>query len=82
VRAAGQGVRGAAGRVAGLGIGTVHDGPARTTGSLPAVHRTTLTPETRARATAVAGTIRSDGTTVAATLLLDTVSREKPPVSA
>jgi vancomycin aglycone glucosyltransferase len=30
----------------------------------------------------VAGTIRSDGTTVAATLLLDTVSREKPPVSA
>jgi hypothetical protein len=42
----------------------------------------TLTPETRARATAVASTIRTDGATVAATLLLDTVSQEKPPVSA
>jgi vancomycin aglycone glucosyltransferase len=31
---------------------------------------TALTPQTRARATAVAGTIRTDGVTVAATLLL------------
>ena len=71
-----------AGRVAGLGIGAAHDGPAPTTESLSAALRTALTPETRARATAVAGTIRTDGATVAATLLLDAVSRERPPVSA
>jgi vancomycin aglycone glucosyltransferase len=71
-----------AGRVADLGIGTAHDGPAPTTESLSAALRTTLTPETGARATAVAGTIRTDGATVAATLLLDAVSRERPPVSA
>jgi len=71
-----------AGRVAHLGIGTAHDGPTPTTESLSAALRTTLTPETRARATAVAGTIRTDGATVAATLLLDAVSRERPPVSA
>ena len=33
-----------AGRVAGLGIGTAHDGPAPTTGSLSAAIRTALTP--------------------------------------
>jgi vancomycin aglycone glucosyltransferase len=71
-----------AGRVADLGIGTAHDGPTPTTESLSAALRTALTPETRIRATAVAGTIRTDGATVAATLLLDAVSREKPPVSA
>ncbi|MQA12074.1 MAG: glycosyltransferase, partial [Pseudonocardiaceae bacterium] len=71
-----------AGRVAELGIGAAHDGPTPTTESLSAALRTTLTPETRARATAVAGTIRTDGATVAATLLLDAVSRERPPVSA
>ncbi|MDB4872686.1 MAG: glycosyl transferase [Gemmatimonadales bacterium] len=71
-----------AGRVADLGIGTAHDGPTPTTESLSAALKTTLTPETRARATAVAGTIRTDGATVAATLLLDAVSRERPPVSA
>ena len=60
-----------AGRVAGLGIGTAHGGPAPTTESLSAALRTALTPQTRARARAVAGTIRTDGTTVAATLLLD-----------
>jgi vancomycin aglycone glucosyltransferase len=78
-----------AGRVADLGIGTAHDGPTPTTESLSAVLKTALAPETRARATAVAGTIRTDGAAVAATLLLDTVSwerptvsRERPPVSA
>lgn len=60
-----------AGRVAELGIGAAHDGPAPTTESLSAALRTTLTPETRARSTAVAGTIRTDGATVAATMLLD-----------
>ncbi|MFC5830482.1 hypothetical protein [Nonomuraea insulae] len=34
------------------------------------------------RATAVAGMIRADGTTVAAKPLLDTISRERPPVPA
>ncbi|MFI7058749.1 glycosyltransferase [Streptosporangium canum] len=71
-----------AGRVADLGIGAAHDGPAPTFESLSAALRTALTPETRARARAVAGAIRTDGTTVAATLLLDAVSRERPPVSA
>ena len=60
-----------AGRVADLGIGAAHDGPAPTTESLSAALRTALAPETRARATAVAGTIRTDGATVAAKLLLD-----------
>jgi vancomycin aglycone glucosyltransferase len=71
-----------AGRVADLGIGTAHDGPTPTTESLSAALRTTLTPEIRARATAMAGTIRTDGATVAARLLIDAISRERPPVSA
>ncbi|MFI6059492.1 glycosyltransferase [Streptomyces sp. NPDC051286] len=71
-----------AGRVADLGIGAAHDGPTPTFESLSAALQTALTPETRARATAVAGTIRTDGTTVAAKLLLDSVSRERPPMSA
>ena len=62
-----------AGRVADLGIGTVHDSPTPTTESLSADLRTALTIETRARATAVAGTIRTDGAAVAAKLLLDAV---------
>ena len=69
-------------RVADLGIGTAHDGPAPTTGSLSAALRTAMTPQTRARATVVADTIRTDETTVAAMLLLDAISREKPPVPA
>ena len=71
-----------ASRVAGLGIGVAHDVQAPTTESLSAALRTTLAPQTRARATAVAGTIRTDGATVAAKLLLDAASRARPPVSA
>jgi vancomycin aglycone glucosyltransferase len=59
--------------VAALGIGAAHDGPTPTTESLSAALGTALTPETRARATAVAGTIRADGATVAATLLLEAI---------
>ena len=70
-----------AGRVAELGISAAHDGPTPTFESLSAALKTALTPETRARARAVAGTIRTDGATVAATLLLDAVSRARPPVS-
>ena len=70
-----------AGRVASLGIGVAHDAQAPTTESLSAALATALTPGTRARAQAVAGTIRTDGATVAAELLLDAVSREKAAVS-
>jgi vancomycin aglycone glucosyltransferase len=70
-----------AARVAELGIGVAHDGSTPTTESLSAALTEALAPETRARATAVAGTIRADGATVAAKLLLDVASREKPPLS-
>jgi hypothetical protein len=68
-------------RVAELGIGAAVDGPAPTFDSFSAALTTALAPETRARAAAVAGTIRTDGATVAANMLLDVASREKPPVS-
>ncbi len=69
-----------AGRVADLGIGVAHDGPAPTFESLSAALGTALAPETRARAAAVAATIRTDGTTVAATMLLDAISPNRKPV--
>ncbi|XKJ41501.1 glycosyltransferase [Streptomyces sp. 147326] len=59
------------GRITDLGIGTAHDGPAPTTESLSLALEAALEPETGARATAVAATIRKDGATVAAKLLLD-----------
>jgi vancomycin aglycone glucosyltransferase len=62
-----------AGRVANLGIGAAHDGSTPTVESLSAALETALTPETRARATAVAAMIRTDGATVAAKMLLDLV---------
>jgi vancomycin aglycone glucosyltransferase len=68
-------------RVAELGIGAAHDGPTPNFESLSAALRAALTAETRARATAVAGMIRADGAAVAAKLLLDEVSRERPSVS-
>ncbi|MFE6164340.1 glycosyltransferase [Streptomyces sp. NPDC056486] len=74
-----------AGRVVELGIGAVHDGPTPTFDSLSTALKKALAPETRTRAGAVAGTIRTDGTTVAAKLLLgmvDRVGQGKPPVSA
>jgi vancomycin aglycone glucosyltransferase len=61
-----------AGRVAELGIGAAHDGPTPTFASLSAALGTALAPETRTRATEVAATIRTDGATVAAKLLLET----------
>jgi vancomycin aglycone glucosyltransferase len=57
-------------RVAELGIGAAHDGPTPTAGSLSAALAAALTPETGARARAVAGAVRADGATVAAKLLL------------
>ncbi|MET8330221.1 glycosyltransferase [Streptomyces sp. NPDC005181] len=63
-----------AARVADLGIGTAHDGPTPTFESLSAALKTALPPETHARARSVAGTIRTDGATAAAKLLLDAIS--------
>ena len=57
-------------RVAELGIGAAHDGPAPTVESLSAALATALSAGTAERAAAVAGTIRTDGATVAAKLLL------------
>ncbi|SEQ60476.1 glycosyltransferase [Lentzea albida] len=58
-------------RVAELGIGAAHDGPVPTVESLSAALRTALAPETRVRAAAVAGEIRTDGAERAARFLLD-----------
>ena len=60
-----------ASRMAALGIGAAHDGPTPTADSLSTALKTILTPETRARAAAVAGLIRTDGAAVAAKLLLE-----------
>ncbi|WP_329124741.1 glycosyltransferase [Streptomyces sp. NBC_01353] len=70
-----------AGRVADLGIGAAHDGPTPTVESLSAALEAALAPETRERATTLAGTIRTDGATMAAKLLLDMVGRERRPMS-
>ncbi|MCT9082120.1 glycosyltransferase [Streptomyces fulvoviolaceus] len=58
-------------RVAELGIGAAHEGPTPTADSLSAALTTALTPETRVRAKTLAGTMRTDGATVAARMLLD-----------
>ncbi|MFP1628290.1 glycosyltransferase [Streptomyces sp. 5K101] len=73
-----------AGRVAELGIGVAHDGPTPTFASLFAALDAALTTETRARARAVAGAIRTDGATAAAQLLVDAIGhgRKGQPVSA
>ncbi|WP_367825627.1 glycosyltransferase [Streptomyces sp. LMG1-1-1.1] len=60
-----------AGRVADLGVGTWCDDPTPTVESLAAALRKALAPALRTRAAAVAGTLRTDGTTVAAQLLFD-----------
>jgi vancomycin aglycone glucosyltransferase len=58
-------------RVADLRIGAAHDGSTPTVESLSAALATALTAETQARAREVAGMIRTDGTTVAAKLLME-----------
>ena len=60
----------------------IDDGPTPTTESLPAALMPAPAAGTRARARAVAAPIRTDGATVAAELLLDAVSRDRPPVAA
>ena len=63
-------------RVADLGIGAAHAGPIPTVESLSAALATALAPDTRVRANALAGKIRTDGAAVAAKLLLDIVGGE------
>ncbi len=60
-----------AGRVAALGIGVAHDGPAPTVNTLAEALRLVLQPEMRTRANALAPTITTDGAGTAATMLLD-----------
>ncbi|MGY6655595.1 glycosyltransferase [Amycolatopsis sp. TRM77291] len=64
-------------QVAALGIGVAFEefGPAPTFDSLSAALASALSPETRARAKAVADTLRTDGTTVAAERLRAAVGR-------
>ncbi|WP_423834426.1 glycosyltransferase [Streptomyces manipurensis] len=66
-------------RVAELGIGVAHEGATPTVDSLSAALTTTLSPRTRTRAAAVADTIRLDGATVAADLLLGVARAEGRP---
>jgi vancomycin aglycone glucosyltransferase len=66
-----------AARVAELGIGVAHDGPTPTVESLSAALTEVLAPGTRARAESVAGTVRADGATVAAKLLMDEAGRRR-----
>ena len=59
-----------AARVANLGIGAAHEGPTPTFASLSPVLGTALAAPARARAAAVAGTIRTDGARVAASTVV------------
>ena len=58
-------------RVAEMGIGAAHEGPKPTVEFLSAALATALTPETAAQAKSVAAWISTDGTAVAAKMLLD-----------
>jgi vancomycin aglycone glucosyltransferase len=66
-----------AARVADLGIGAAHDGPTPTHESLSKALTAALTPETRARAVAVAGRIRTDGAAIAAGRLVDEITSRR-----
>ncbi|MFE9929671.1 glycosyltransferase [Streptomyces sp. NPDC005533] len=70
-----------AARVAELGIGAAHQSPTPTFDSVSAALATALSPQTAARATAVAGTIRPDGAMAAAKMLVDAADRGKPPAA-
>ena len=58
-----------AGRVAALRVGVAHAGPTPTADSLTAALEQALDLGLRAQATALAGRVRTDGTTVAAQLV-------------
>ncbi|MGW6570071.1 hypothetical protein [Streptomyces sp. NPDC054975] len=63
------------------GIGVAHQGPTATTDSLTVALATVLDAQTRTRAAAVADTMRTDGATVAAHLLLDAAGTQWPPAT-
>ena len=65
-------------RVAELGIGAAHDGPTPTVQSLSSALRTVLSQRTRARATAVAADVGTDGARTAAKLLIAGAGRLDP----
>jgi vancomycin aglycone glucosyltransferase len=67
-----------AARVAQLGIGVAHEGRTPSVESLSAALENVLTAQTRDRAREVASTIRGDGATVAAKLLIEAVRQETP----
>ncbi|WP_131737728.1 glycosyltransferase [Actinomadura roseirufa] len=71
-----------AARVAALGIGAAHDGPAPTVESLSAALGTALTDDTRERTEIVAGVVRTDGALMAARLLLGGGGGAEPPTPA
>ncbi len=60
-------------RVGELGVGAALIGAAPTTDALSSALATALDPDTRARAGSLAGAIRTDGATVAATQVLETL---------
>jgi vancomycin aglycone glucosyltransferase len=67
-----------AARVAELGIGAAHEGPAPTVDSLSAALETALDPETLTQAQAVAGWVRTDGAAVAARMLVESAIAMSP----
>ncbi|MDR7276973.1 glycosyltransferase [Catenuloplanes atrovinosus] len=69
-------------RVAELGIGVAHPGPVPTVESLSGALDAVAAPEVRARAAAVAGTVRTDGTDVAARRLCEAIGRNAPEMVA
>lgn len=66
-------------RIAKLGLGVTHDGPVFTLESLSDALSLALSPAIRATAAVVAGTIRTDGAAVTARLLLETITKRRPP---
>jgi vancomycin aglycone glucosyltransferase len=62
-----------AARVVDLGVGVAHDGPTPTVESLSTALEAALSVEIRKRATAVAPTIRTDGTAIAVRLLREAI---------
>ncbi|MFI8003540.1 glycosyltransferase [Streptomyces sp. NPDC086010] len=62
-----------ASRVADLDLGAALDGPPPTAESLDVAFKAALAPETRARARALGGRIRTDGAAVAAGLLVEAI---------
>lgn len=66
-----------AARVASLGIGVAHDGAAASVESLSAALTTALAAGARARAKAVASTMRGDGAMAGAKLVIDAIKRKR-----